>query len=740
MKYILLLLTAMVLLTRTSAQQMLVKAPNFSGFHEDKKSVNKLLLEKSSPQAQQHPEFGILPYNAQCSNCVELLDKRTIDSRYFIDPTNARHFYSQKSYFPLHYKKTENDVWHTIDKRLRPESNQPGVYCATNQPVPTKCDLNRKSTSLTVDGFEFEFNKNLSLYFFDENSAYTKAEAGNYSTFSIGEEGLKVKNIWQGMDMQQVFSQGRIETNYVINAPLNLPINSGWMVIEDHFTLPPGYSCVEADESYGKEGYYTGDYEIRNGAGQAVIKYTKPIYLDAKSFGMHGYYNLLTKGNDYTLQTLVPLSWLKSKDNEFPIFIDPLVEGSSQLGEYKSSGLQGDHMAFTSKLLGTCNYTLPVILPGHSTLIGSYVGLEYQLTYSDACDSPAETAPFCTFSQVSQQVICNACNTTTGILKCSPGSAPFTGLCTTDSDEVPGARELYINNFAPQYLSCIPHLCETSSLIFTLQNTDSTCGDVCGFLCAEGNMWQMTIVGVEDSTGIIAFTDSLVSTYPSGNQWYRNDTVLDGDTSAVLVITQAGYYFNSADTAFGCVPDTFYFSNPQAKCSAYFVLFPVAGDTGLYQGYNRSTGDSISYVWSFGDGATSTAMYPYHQYDSAGYYNVCLTVSNNGCTSTFCDSTFYAYKLAGPPMSQLNIINPTGIANVSASPAVSIYPNPASTKLMIRTSNMHATAVTIYDTDGRKVWQQKFAAEIDISPLTPGIYTVEISAPEGSIKKRLEKM
>ena len=91
-------------------------------------------------------------------------------------------------------------------------------------------------------------------------------------------------------------------------------------------------------------------------------------------------------------------------------------------------------------------------------------------------------------------------------------------------------------------------------------------------------------------------------------------------------------------------------------------------------------------------------------------------------------------------MSQLNIINPTGITNVSASPSVSIYPNPASTKLMIRTTNMHATAITIYDTDGRKVWQQKFAAEIDISSLTPGIYTVEINAPERSIKKRLEKM
>jgi hypothetical protein len=107
MKHILLSAIAALMFVQLSAQQMFVKSPNFSGFYEDKKKVSKLLLQKSSPEAKQHPEFGILPYNAQCSNCVELIDKRTIDSRFFIDPVNAGHTWSQKSYFPCITRKAK---------------------------------------------------------------------------------------------------------------------------------------------------------------------------------------------------------------------------------------------------------------------------------------------------------------------------------------------------------------------------------------------------------------------------------------------------------------------------------------------------------------------------------------------------------------------------------------------------------------------------------------------------------
>ena len=64
---------------------------------------------------------------------------------------------------------------------------------------------------------------------------------------------------------------------------------------------------------------------------------------------------------------------------------------------------------------------------------------------------------------------------------------------------------------------------------------------------------------------------------------------------------------------------------------------PVAGFTAnITSGYaplsvlftDQSTGSPTSWLWSFGDGGTSTGQNPVHEYSSTGLYNVSLTVSN----------------------------------------------------------------------------------------------------------------
>jgi gliding motility-associated-like protein len=52
---------------------------------------------------------------------------------------------------------------------------------------------------------------------------------------------------------------------------------------------------------------------------------------------------------------------------------------------------------------------------------------------------------------------------------------------------------------------------------------------------------------------------------------------------------------------------------------------------------NLSTGSgTLTYLWTFGDGATSTQISPSHTYTATGVYTVSLTVTNSvGCTHTF---------------------------------------------------------------------------------------------------------
>lgn len=740
-------LPALLLLgTALFAQNMAVKKFNTTSFKPDVRSVSELLSQKSSAEAKQHPEYGILPYNSQCLECVELIDKRTIDSRFFINPVDENHSFSQKSYFPMHYKKSAADIWRTIDPRLREKA--PGVYVAENQPVPAKLDLNRKLTSLTERGFEFEFNKQLTMYFFDDNSLYTAKESGNYTNHTVGEEGLYVKNMWAGIDMEQLFTAGQVKTNYIISAPLQLPVSHGWMVIEDHFTLPAGLSVVPTGTDNLPDGLYRGSYAIKNEKGETLITYDKPVYIDAKVLGMNGVYKLLQNGNNYTLQMYVPVEWLNKADNTYPLMLDPNVYGLTKLGDFTQSGFPSASMGFTSMNLGSCDYHMNVTVPGKSTIINSYVDAEYTLTYDNTCGTPALPPPFCTFNMVDMEVRCDSCNTSTGLLSCNPANPPYTGTCTTDSNLVPAAHAIQSATLVPS--TCYTPQCPDYQISFTLRNRDSICGDVCGYLCARGNMWRMAVEATIEpqyaGIPVTSHNDTLFSSIPTGNQWYRNDTLIPGATDSFFVATQEGSYYTIIDTFFCTNPA--YFS---LNCAAQFYIlnkdsFPdlFGIDSGYYYATNESFGFNLNYLWEFGDGDTSTSPYPTHDYATPGQYNVCLTVSSAtpGCSDTHCDSSFYVYKTSDGLMTKFIVLGPTGIDEVNKQIAgIKLYPNPATNELNIYSNGLPLEKVRLFSIDGRLVLDtQKATNKIDISHLAKGAYIAEVILQKGAKKIRWVKL
>lgn len=475
-------------------QHMQVKKPNLISFGQVTKRVTSILDTLSGPMAKRHPEYGILPFNAQCSECVELIDKRTINTRFFIDPYLASHTFSQTSYFPLHYRNSPADIWRTIDARLQPDSVHPGVYMANRQPLPTKCDLNKKSSSITINGFEFEFNKNITFYYADENTAaISRPQSGNYTNYTIGEQGLAVTDIWPAIDLQQVYHTGEIKSSYIIKKPLQIPVNMGFMVIEDHFSLPDGYTFEEYENTHQESLKLKGDYVLKNKDNQILLTYHKPVYIDANSVGMQGSYKLTRTGNNYALQMLIPVSWLNRAENIYPLTIDPLVWSDTAKGNFASSGLPSANMAFTTAAMGTCDYHMSVTVPGMSQLMNTYVDLEYQLTYSSMCGNPPEPVPYCLFSQVKQYLSADRCGEQQAFSCRNIGDT--TGFCTTDSSYI------FNNGFHPspiilgyaQFLSCYPAQCADYDIPFTLKNMDSICGDACGYLCARGNKWAMTV-------------------------------------------------------------------------------------------------------------------------------------------------------------------------------------------------------------------------------------------------------
>lgn len=53
---------------------------------------------------------------------------------------------------------------------------------------------------------------------------------------------------------------------------------------------------------------------------------------------------------------------------------------------------------------------------------------------------------------------------------------------------------------------------------------------------------------------------------------------------------------------------------------------------------NQSSGNPSAYLWTFGDGSTSTLQNPFYGYSAAGTYGVCLVISDSCSSDTLCDS------------------------------------------------------------------------------------------------------
>ncbi|RMH69232.1 MAG: PKD domain-containing protein [Gemmatimonadetes bacterium] len=142
--------------------------------------------------------------------------------------------------------------------------------------------------------------------------------------------------------------------------------------------------------------------------------------------------------------------------------------------------------------------------------------------------------------------------------------------------------------------------------------------------------------GVNDGAGIDYISGSYTVVGNDGNHF--NLAVNDGNNSSVPAN----------------VADALHYASDHLPVYADFVSIggasntpPVANANGAYTGTISQTisfssagssdadGSIVSYLWDFGDGATSTTMNPVYSYSSTGTYTVTLTVTDNlGATGT----------------------------------------------------------------------------------------------------------
>ncbi|CAN5309778.1 hypothetical protein BH10BAC1_BH10BAC1_01610 [soil metagenome] len=217
-------------------------------------------------------------------------------------------------------------------------------------------------------------------------------------------------------------------------------------------------------------------------------------------------------------------------------------------------------------------------------------------------------------------------------------------------------------------------------------------------------------------------------------------------TGTMTVCLTASSFLCGADTL--CKPVTV--TGTPLSCLA---LFNIADDTlnpdpNAHYVYNLSFGSTLTYLWDFGDGTTSTSATPSHVYAGTGPYLLCLGVDNGaGCTDMFCDSLISADSLnRSSGIMQLTVYDvppfqtsTAGIINQLNATSVSISPNPFNdvTVFEIKSNKSDIYSFELTDVLGKKVKSingittKQF--EISRNGLENGIYFYKIYSSESII-------
>jgi gliding motility-associated-like protein len=135
--------------------------------------------------------------------------------------------------------------------------------------------------------------------------------------------------------------------------------------------------------------------------------------------------------------------------------------------------------------------------------------------------------------------------------------------------------------------------------------------------------------------------NTMLTTIPTSSiQWYQNNSIVSGINSNNYTVSTPGTYYAILSNNEGCTDSTRKvdiqkFANPDAQFNLSNAAQCIINNNFQFTNTSTASTNTLSYIWQFGDGTTSTTVNPTHSYTNAGSYAIQLVANNGfGCRDT----------------------------------------------------------------------------------------------------------
>jgi gliding motility-associated-like protein len=342
-------------------RQMSVIKNNFTSFTRKYTNRGKLWMARNKAYLR-HRDANFGDQYTPNNNAVELFEKRTIDSKFYINKDTPSIFYSQRSSGPMHFKK--NGQWITIDTRLGPKG--PLLYEASNQEDPLGFDIKRKSSYIITPGGKTYFN-DWKLYG-ENGKTKTLLAVADWTHYTVGDDGIAIKNIFPGIDVEMKVAKGSIKTNFIVHS--NKFSTYKRLLFKDSFLNKHTGNFTFSNGLPGNGLASSADFRVN---ALTVFRIKEGLmYRKENPSSTYQFIPYYLDHNNLTLA--INNDFLNAQVKSGDVVIDPLVQS---MGALNKDTINGSHSNQNCSLDTACKYDFVVPAPAQATIIDAMFSFEF---------------------------------------------------------------------------------------------------------------------------------------------------------------------------------------------------------------------------------------------------------------------------------------------------------------------------------------------------------------------------